>query len=141
MGELIDRDAEHLRLLTLSYYILAGITGFFALMPAAFFLIFGSLISSGAFPPTPQSSQADTRVLGTMMLSAGAAAFVAGSAGAVAAFLTGRNIRDHRRRTFCIVVAAISCLYIPWGTMIGVFTIVVLNRPTVKALFGDLPPN
>jgi hypothetical protein len=32
-------------------------------------------------------------------------------------------------------MACIICLSIPFGTVLGVFTIIVLNRPTVKARF------
>jgi hypothetical protein len=32
-------------------------------------------------------------------------------------------------------VAALSCAFMPFGTVLGVFTIVVLVRPSVKQLF------
>jgi hypothetical protein len=35
----------------------------------------------------------------------------------------------------CFVVAAIECIFMPFGTVLGVFTIIVLSRPSVKALF------
>ena len=38
-------------------------------------------------------------------------------------------------------VAAISCTFTPLGTVLGVFTLIVLFRPSVKTLFGlDSPP-
>ena len=37
---------------------------------------------------------------------------------------------------FCLVVAGIECLLIPLGTVLGVFTILVLLRPGTKTLFG-----
>ena len=39
-----------------------------------------------------------------------------------------------RHHTLCLVVAVLSCLMIPFGTLLGVFTLVVLSRPTVKQL-------
>ena len=41
---------------------------------------------------------------------------------------------------YCLVVAAIECLFIPFGTVLGVFTIVVLNRSSVRSLFRDGRP-
>ena len=33
-------------------------------------------------------------------------------------------------------MAAISCAFMPFGTVLGVFTLIVLLRPGVKELFG-----
>lgn len=61
------------------------------------------------------------------------------AAGAVTtflAFLTAHSLGKHCRLTYCLVIAALSCFYVPWGTAIGVCTIIVLNRPSVRALFA-----
>jgi hypothetical protein len=34
-----------------------------------------------------------------------------------------------------MVIAAIQCAFTPFGTVLGVFTLIVLVRPSVKALF------
>jgi ABC-type Fe3+ transport system permease subunit len=140
MGEMIDRDEEHLRLLKIGYYILAGINSFFVLVPI-FLLGLGSLIASGAFPLSQNASSAeDPRTVGAIMLGIGMVTLVLGLAGVFVTFLTARSLRDHRRRTLCLIVAAFSCLYIPWGTAIGIATIMVLNRPNMRALFGGQHP-
>jgi hypothetical protein len=54
---------------------------------------------------------------------------------AIMIFIAGRRLGAHCSRTFCIVVAAICCLFMPIGTILGVFTLVVLNRPSVQSLF------
>ncbi|MBZ5609247.1 MAG: hypothetical protein LAP38_13370 [Acidobacteriia bacterium] len=91
MGELVDRDDEHLRLLKLGYYNVAGITGFFSLFPIIFVVV-GSLISSGSIPLARASgSSDDPRVMGVVMLSIGIAALAFGLAGAFLTFLTGRH--------------------------------------------------
>ncbi len=41
----------------------------------------------------------------------------------------------HRRRLFCLVVAGVECAFMPFGTVLGVFTIAVLMRESVKELF------
>jgi hypothetical protein len=45
-------------------------------------------------------------------------------------------LKRHTNYTYCLVVAAIECMFTPFGTVLGVLTIIVLVRPTVKALFG-----
>jgi hypothetical protein len=43
-------------------------------------------------------------------------------------------------------MAALSCLAIPYGTVLGIFTFMVLQRPAARAIFGQtqapppLPP-
>jgi hypothetical protein len=51
--------------------------------------------------------------------------------------LSGLFMRSRQHRTFSIVVAAINCLHMPFGTALGVFTIVVLVRDSVRELYGD----
>ena len=58
-----------------------------------------------------------------------------GLAFAVCVILTGRYIVRHKHYIFCLVMASLNCLFMPFGTILGVFTIVVLMRPSVKTLF------
>ena len=133
MGELIDRDREHLRQLTLAYYVMAGFIAFFSLFGLLYVGI-GGMMMSGGFPQPPNSGD-DPRAFGMIFAAIGAIVVGAGLVIAFLTFLTGRSIRDRRRRTFCLIVAGLSCLHIPWGTALGVCTIMVLERPSVKLLF------
>ena len=47
---------------------------------------------------------------------------------------------QRRNRSFCFVVACLSCFNVPLGTILGIFTILVLNRPSVQAGFDRLTP-
>jgi len=44
-------------------------------------------------------------------------------------------LRKRKHRTFLLVMAALSCLSIPYGTILGIFTFMVLQRPAAKKLF------
>ena len=50
--------------------------------------------------------------------------------------IAGRQLAHNRRYIYCLAIAGIECIFIPFGTVLGVFTIIVLMRPTVKELFG-----
>ncbi|SBV52388.1 hypothetical protein XBLMG947_3183 [Xanthomonas bromi] len=52
----------------------------------------------------------------------------------------GRCIAQRRRHLLCLIVAGISCSFMPFGTVLGVFKLVTLLRPQVKALFGVAAP-
>ena len=54
---------------------------------------------------------------------------------------TGRFLARRKHHQFCLVMAGIECLFMPFGTFLGVFTILVLVRESVKPLFGVNPPN
>jgi hypothetical protein len=140
MSQLVDRDLEHLNLLKLGFYVMAGFLGFFSLF-ALLYIGIGGIIASGAIPPQPGSP--DPKFLGVIFVAIGIVVLVIGLGSSFLTYFAGRSLRDRRRRTFCFVVAGLCCLQIPWGTALGVCAILVLSRPSVKALFeasGPPPP-
>jgi hypothetical protein len=56
---------------------------------------------------------------------------------AIVLLCAGRCLQERRRHTFCLVVAGLECMMMPFGTVLGVFTIIVLLRPAVRQLFGE----
>lgn len=136
MGELVDRDLEHLNLLKLCFYIQAGVTGFFSLF-SLLYMALGAWITSSALDVTAGLGD-NSHLIGLIFLTISILFLVLGISGAIVSYYVGRCLVERRRRTFCIVVAALGCIQIPYGTAIGICTISVLNRPGVKALF-DAP--
>ena len=59
-----------------------------------------------------------------------------GWAFAMAIITAGRKLRHRKSRTYCLVVGALECVMMPFGTILGVFTIIVLMRDSVKHLFA-----
>lgn len=59
---------------------------------------------------------------------------------AIAIWMAGRCLKRRTAYNYCLVVAAIECTFMPFGTVLGVLTILVLTRPSVKALFGIQTP-
>jgi hypothetical protein len=51
--------------------------------------------------------------------------------------LTAQGLRRRRWRGLTYVTAALSCLSIPVGTALGVYTFIVMNRPGVRALYAE----
>jgi hypothetical protein len=51
--------------------------------------------------------------------------------------LSARFLRQRRHRVFSIVVAGLNCLHMPIGTVLGVFTIILLCRDSVVAAYGN----
>lgn len=129
----MNQDQEHLKLLSIFHYIVGGIAAFFFLFPliylvlgVLFLIVPNRLIGSGTPPPF---------FLGWIFITLGGGFMVVGWAFAVCVILAGRFIVRRKHYIFCLVMASLNCLFMPFGTILGVFTIVVLVRPSVKALF------
>ena len=114
--------------------------GFACLLPL-FSLIYigmGAMMVSGKMPSSPPSAHGDM-IGGWIFISLGCVFFVMGVVGAILNVLAGRALGKHERRTLCLVVACLNCMHMPLGTLLGVFTLIVLGRPTVKSLFEGAP--
>jgi len=130
----MNNDRQHLKLLSIFHYIVGGILAFFSLFPLIHFTI-GLLIitesisvhSSGNLPP---------QAAGYIFAAVGGLLFILGEVFAIATIVSGRFLKRRQRYWFSFVMACILCLFTPLGTILGVFTIIVLSRQSVKELYG-----
>jgi len=124
----MSRDEEHLRLLSIFHYVVGGIAGFFACFPLIHFCI-GAAMLAGAIDGAP-------RFVGVMLVMMSIFAITIGWTLAVCLIISGRMLAKRKHYMFCFIIACISCVFMPFGTVLGVFTIIVLMRESVKELFG-----
>ena len=127
------RDDEHLRLLALFHYIYAGLTGLFSCFPMVYLGLGVVMISGGI---KDRSGQGPPPELGWFFVIFAAAFILLGWVYASCVALAGRYLTRRRGYWFCFIVACLSCAFAPLGTVLGVFTLIVLLRPSVKAAFG-----
>jgi hypothetical protein len=132
------RDEEHLQLLAIFHYVVGGLAALFALLPGIYlimglFVVFAShaLPGNGQLPPV---------FLGWLLVFLAGVFITIGLTVAALVLAAGRCLSRRRHYTFCLVMAGIECIFMPFGTVLGVFTIVVLVRESVKPLFGASPP-
>ena len=64
--------------------------------------------------------------------------FLLGLVFATCVIMSGPSIACRRHYTFAFVIACIECLFFPFGVVLGVFTIIVLARRSVKELFASV---
>ena len=134
----IHQDQEHLRLLAIFHFVCAGLVALCACIP----LIHLALGVMMLFAPEIFGTRNDQppRVIGLIfVLIAGAFILLGWTLAGLLAW-AGRCLLRRKAHTFCLVMAAIACLFMPLGTILGVFTIIVLIRPPVKALFEQTTP-
>jgi hypothetical protein len=63
--------------------------------------------------------------------------FLLGVAYGVLEIVSGRFMALRRRRVFSLVVAIPGLLLIPYGTILSIFTLLVIERPSVKQLYRE----
>jgi hypothetical protein len=141
MQALPTNDHEHLKLLSLFYYIMGGLTAALSLLSLPYIGIgvavlsgeSSSLSDSSAFdpsaPPPPEG-------FGWFFIGMGLVLLVLFIVLAICLICSGRYLSKRTHYQFSFVIACLICLSIPLGTILGIFTIMVLSRPSVKYLYG-----
>jgi len=133
----IDRqDREHLQLLSILYYVLAGLAAFGGCVPIIHLTIGLVMLGGAAGLEVEPEGRMAMGFMGGFFALLAVFVMVILWVQAYLLYCTGKNLAERRGHTFCMVIACITCLSFPLGTGLGVFTIIVLQRESVKRLFG-----
>jgi hypothetical protein len=123
-------DQERLSLLPVFFWVSGGVTALISL----YFLVY--VVLGAAFVLFPgTASDSSSSAVGWILLSVGAFGFLLVAVFATLKIFAGFWIRRRKHRVACLVIAGISCIEIPWGTFLGVYSFSTLQRPSVMALF------
>lgn len=127
-------DADHLKLLAIFHFIACGLGLLGILFVFGHYTMFHMFFSNPQLwanrrqGPPPSEIMAILKwvylVLGCWFLMS-----------MILNLVSGLFILARKHRIFCLVVAAINCLHVPLGTILGVFTIIVLIRQSVAELY------
>jgi len=126
----MTQDEQHLNLLSIFHYVLGGITALFSCLPfihvgTGLLMVFGKMDANNPPPPA----------VGWFFVILGSFFILFGWVFAINMLLVGRKLKQRKSFKYCLVVAAIECIMMPFGTILGVFTLVVLMKEPVKQLF------
>ena len=128
---------DDLDLLATFHYVLAGLTALFGLFPILH-VAMGVAMVTGHFGDGRRGGPPEA--FGWLFIAMGVAFILGAFAYAALLVLAGQFLKSRRRRTYCMVMAALSCAFFPFGTVLGVFTIIALSKPEVQALFAATSP-
>lgn len=122
-------------MLPLPYWVSAGFLGMYLLF------VFGYLVFLAAMFTAIGTREADfPRFLGWFFVAFALGFLLFAIATVLAKVLAARWIKARKHRVATMVIAGLTCLEFPYGTLIGVCTLIVLERPSVKALYeGNVP--
>ena len=131
-----NSDLYHLELLSIFHYIYGGMKFLFGFFPLIY-LVIGIIMLT--VPEKHGGNEEFPKILfGGLFILFGLGFAVMTWVFAVMTIITGYKLGRRKSYMFCLVIACIECLSTPFGTILGVFTIVMLSRPSVKELFN--PP-
>ena len=133
----MNKDLEHLKLISIFHYIVGGLACFCGLLWILY--IVSGIILIFASGSMASDDRMGASIGGVVAIVVGVFLFVLFEAYGILSIIAGRKYAKRQGYWFCFVLAVFTCLNFPLGTALGVFTIVVLNRPSVKALFQGLP--
>jgi hypothetical protein len=139
-----DKDKDHLLTLGIFHFILAGLG-----LAGLAFLLMHYLIMSTVFSNPHMWDNLKDKDGNPVPMPFNPAQFVAafrwfyllfgawGVVSIVANLAAGICLRQGRSRTFLLFVAGFNCINFPFGTILGIFTILVLMRDSVRVLFAS----
>jgi hypothetical protein len=142
-----SQDAQHLKLIGIFHYVMVGLA-----VAGMAFLFVHYMVMSAVFtnPQILEQMRKQQEQQHQAMLFDPAQfihAFVWfylligawGLVSLVVNLVSGLSIQARKHRTFSLVVAGFNCINFPFGTFLGVFTLIVLMRPTMPAFYNEVP--
>lgn len=127
---------DKLRILSICWYVVAGLVYVCGSVPLIHVALGGAL-ATGALSGGPNPPPA---WIGFLFMAIGIIAITITYSLATAMVFAGRFLQARKNWTFILVVSAISCLQMPFGTIMGVLTIITLMDESVKVEFGRAGP-
>ncbi len=141
MPEELDRqsfiDEEHLKLVSLGFMISAGLGAIFASFGLLYMLMgIGMSVALSHVPVSAKNPVPPPAFIGWIFGAMGLVFLLLGTGVAALRFWAARCVKQRKSRTYCMVIAALSCLEFPYGTALGVLSLMVLGRDSVSKLFA-----
>ncbi|HEY1697493.1 MAG TPA: hypothetical protein VGG39_35265 [Polyangiaceae bacterium] len=127
-------DESNLNVLSICHFIYGG---FFALggLVGIVYVVIGVFLAAGSMGAAGGTGGPPPAAIGGIVAMFGGIISLVIWVMAALVIYSGFSLRKRRRRTLSFVMACLCCLNIPLGTALGVFTLIVLSKPGVKAIY------
>jgi hypothetical protein len=128
-------DESNLNTLAICHFIYAGLLALGGLF-GVIYVVFGVIIATAAMSGSGATGGAapPAAIGGLVAMIGGIITLLIWTKGALILY-SGLSLKKRRRKTLSLVMACICCVNIPLGTALGVFTLIVLSKPGVKAIY------
>ncbi|HEX4202079.1 MAG TPA: hypothetical protein VHY59_11210 [Chthoniobacterales bacterium] len=133
----MEKDPEHLKLLGIFHYIWGALSLLGGIVIGGYFLVIGIILMNN--PPTSTSSEdsGTASMAGGILIGVGVVLFFIVVVYGILTLMAGGKYRKHQGGYwFCFILAIVTLVIggIP-GIVLGIFSLIVLSRDSVKALF------
>jgi len=129
----MSQDTEHLRILSVFHYVVAGFAALFSLFPTIHLAVGIAMVSGIINDP---KDPFPLFIIGWFFIAFASCFILCGLTFATCLLMAGIYINKRKHYTFCLVMAGFACMFMPFGTVLGVFTIITLVKEDVKAMFS-----
>jgi hypothetical protein len=136
-GPLTEReiiDNEHLRVLSIAHYVFGALHALLSCVLLVHFVL-GLVIATAPLVAGNGHGQGPPTWFGLLLSALSGCFMLVGWLFGALTIYSGVCMKQRKHRTFSLVMAVVNCFSIPFGTALGVFTVVVLTRNTVRALY------
>lgn len=130
-----QEDRTHLKILAVFHYVLGIVAALQALLPSIFVGIGRVYVDVYKEFAAAGHVSKPHLFMGWLLVIIGSLAVVLSGSLAVLMIMAGRRLKQHRNRTFCMVVAGLECVLFPYGTVLGILTLIKLSKDSVRSLF------
>jgi hypothetical protein len=135
-------DEEHLRLLSLFHFIKGGITVAFSLLGLLYFLFLGFIMKMGSrlhLPSNSYNEEFPIEFMSYIFLIAGIIVMLVLLCG-ILQLVSGYYLKRKEYRLFSFIIGIIEILEVPYGTILGLMTLIVLSKDSVKRKYEKTHP-
>ena len=131
-----QKDKDHIKILSIFHYILCGLSVCGILFLILHYMIFQTIFTNDEMfseDPANRPPEDFLAIFVWFYLLMGLFILIFG----VMNFLSARFMTQRKNRLFSLITAGINCIQFPFGTTLGVFTIIVLLRDSVVQKYKE----
>ncbi len=120
--------------LSVFHFLIGGVSLLMSFVPVIYLIIgFILVIAPGGLEAGNSEEQT---VTGWFFILGATLIIIVGLCIAAATIFAGVQMNRLRNYNFCFAVAVLECLFFPFGTILGVITLIMLSKAESKQAFG-----
>src|ERR1044072_7861523 len=108
----MNQDREHLQLLAIFHYVVAGLAAVFSFFPLLYTTVGSIFIFAARHGTAKPGEDLPPEFLGWIFAVLGSVLFLIGIAMAICILMTGRSMALRKRHCLVLVVACIECFFL-----------------------------
>jgi len=130
------KQLEQQRLLSIFHYIVGAMVMLFSLFPVMHLAMGISMLVAPDTWNSGNSADQMPAFFPIILILFALAIIIIGEMIGILIIHAGRMITQRKKYMFTFVMAAIQCMFTPFGTVLGIFTIIYLQKDFVRKSYG-----